>query len=192
MLEVMVWLQSCLFVAWQLPEPTIWPSRTSYLSYGSCMPYPTIPVVPIHQASYASTENSLYVALVFWRLCPSPSRVRHLHLSCPAVYVLHHLPRLPHPAHHRKLQHHPDSLCWHSTSAHMIFGLSGCRLHLFNISHQFLRFYNRCLCVLNSLCCHSEICINKILDLFIFLFVAQAVCCSSFHHRKLLFRLYAV
>jgi len=35
MLSGMVWLQSCLFYAWQPPDPSIQQSHTSYLSHGS-------------------------------------------------------------------------------------------------------------------------------------------------------------
>jgi len=52
------------------------------------------------------------------------------------------------------------------------FGLSGCQFRVFRIYHIFLLSLNRCLCIINSLCCHSGFSLNIILDPFLFLFVA--------------------
>jgi len=47
------------------------------------------------------------------------------------------------------------------------FGLSGCLPHDFSSSHIIQLFYNRCLCDLNSLSCHSRLPLQIILDPFL-------------------------
>jgi len=69
---------------------------------------PPNPVVSICHASSASAKNSLCCAVLFRRLCPSPIQVHHHHSACRAQNLLHHIPRLPHPAHHQNLQDHSD------------------------------------------------------------------------------------
>jgi len=121
MLSVMVWLQSSLFGASQQPVLSIQSSRTAYLSHGSCQPRPPTPVASVGQASSASAESSPCGAVQFWRLCPSPSQVRHPRSVCHALYLLHHHPGLPHPPNLQNLQDHSDCLRYHSTSPQMLF-----------------------------------------------------------------------
>jgi len=63
------------------------------------------------------------------------------------------------------------------------FGLSGCGAFVFSSCHI---SHKRCLCVLNSLSCHSGLSLHKILDPFLFLFIAYKVRFLSFLRRKLL------
>jgi len=90
------------------PEPSIQMCRTSYLFHGSSCLHPPILVVSILQGSSGSAESSPSAAVPFWRLCPSPSRVRHLCSACPTLPPHH--PHLPHPPHRRDLQDHSDFL----------------------------------------------------------------------------------
>jgi len=109
MLSAKVPLQHDPFATWWLLEHWIQMFRTSYLFRGSSRPHPPIPVLSICQASSASTKTSPCGVVPIWRLCPSPSRVRHLHSACPALYhrlLLH----LPHPPHRRNLQDRSDCL----------------------------------------------------------------------------------
>jgi len=68
------------------------------------------------------------------------------------------------------------------------FRLSGCRSYLFGIAHIFLQLYNRGLCIVNTLLCHSVLSIHIILDPCVFLFFGSTVRFSSFLRRNLLFR----
>ena len=95
---------------WQSPEPSIWQSYTSYLFHESSWLHPPIWVGSISQTSSASAENSPCSAVLFWRLCPSPSQVRHHHWACRALYLFHQLHCLPHPPHHQILQDPSDCI----------------------------------------------------------------------------------
>jgi len=106
MISVQVPLQHHPFVVEQRPEPSIRMCQTSHLFHGSRRLHLPIPVGSIDQASSASAETSLWAAVPFWWLCPSPSRVRHLRSACPAV-SLHHA-HLLHPPHSQNLQDHSD------------------------------------------------------------------------------------
>jgi len=111
MLSVQVGLHHHPFVVPPLLVPLnrLW--HTSYLCYGSGKLRPPIQVVSIHQVSSASAETSLCANVLFWGLCPVPSRVRHLRSACPALTLHHpHPPHPPHPPHHRNMQDHSDCL----------------------------------------------------------------------------------
>ena len=103
-----VWLQSCLFGAWQPPEPAIRHSHSVYLSHRCSQLRPPIPVAWIRQASSDSANNSPCGAVLFWRVCPSPSQVHHHHSARRTLYHLDNLACDPHPAHHWKLQDSSD------------------------------------------------------------------------------------
>jgi len=66
------------------------------------------------------------------------------------------------------------------------FRLSGCQSRIFSISYYFLLLLNRCLCIFNSLSCHTGFSLNIILNQFLFFFIAEKMCFSTFQHRKLL------
>jgi len=68
-----------------------------------------------------------------------------------------------------------------------LFRLSGCRSCLLSISHMFLLLHYRCLCISNSHCCHSGLCIHIILNPFHFHFVAYTVRFPHVLYHKLLF-----
>jgi len=110
LLSGMVWQQSCLFGAWRPPECSIRQFHTWYLSHESNWLHPPIPVGSIRQISSADAEHSPCGAVPFYWLCPSPSQVHHHHWTSRALYLLHHLSLLLHPAHHRNLQHRSDCL----------------------------------------------------------------------------------
>jgi len=57
--------------------------------------------------------------------------------------------------------------------------LPGCQSPAFNTSHIFLLLLNSCLCILNSLSCHSSFCRQVILDPCLSLFVIRKVHFSS-------------
>jgi len=95
----------------------------------------------------------------------------------------------------------PDGnlLCWccmiaqtlYDSIQHLIkccFRRSGCRPRTFSSSHTVQLLHNRCLCILNSLSCHSGLSPHIILDPFLFLFIAQNVRFPSLLHWKLHFR----
>ena len=65
--------------------------------------------------------------------------------------------------------------------------LPGGQSPIFSTSYIFLLLPNCCLCVLNSLSCHSGLSLHVILDLFLFLFVIQKVHFLSSLCRKLFF-----
>jgi len=69
MLLVMVWLQSCLCGAGQLPELLIGPSHTVYHSHGSSQPHSPIPVVLIRKASSGMPKSLHTLLYCFWD-CP--------------------------------------------------------------------------------------------------------------------------
>jgi len=71
------------------------------------------------------------------------------------------------------------------------FGLAVCRSRIFSSTHIFLLLHNRCLCVLNSLFCHSGFPPHMILDPFLFLIIGWKVCFSSCLDPKLLVALQA-
>jgi len=96
------------FQAERLPEPSFQICCTSHLVHGSSRLHPPIPVESIRRVSSASAETSPCTAVPFWRLCPSPSQVRHLRSACPAQSL--HRTHLPHPPHYQNLQDHSDCL----------------------------------------------------------------------------------
>jgi len=67
------------------------------------------------------------------------------------------------------------------------FGLSGCQFRHFIPSLIFLVQLDRCLTVFNKHSCHGGISIYRILNSFLFLFVAWIVCFLSFLQEKFLF-----
>ena len=78
MLSAGMTLYHLLFEVERPMEPSIQSSRTSYPSHAiSQLRLPSL-VASIRQASSASAENAPCDTVPFWRLCPSPTRVRHL------------------------------------------------------------------------------------------------------------------
>ena len=71
------------------------------------------------------------------------------------------------------------------------FRLSGCRPRAFSSSHTFQLLRDRCLCISNSLSCHSGFSFHIILDPFLVLSIAKKVRFLSLLCRTLLFRSYA-
>jgi hypothetical protein len=69
------------------------------------------------------------------------------------------------------------------------FVLSDWQSHHLSICHIFLLLLDHCLRIINWLCCHKCVLINRILDWVLFLVVAWNVCVSSFLCHKNLFRL---
>jgi len=57
--------------------------------------------------------------------------------------------------------------------------LSRCQSPAFSTSHIFVLLLNCCLCILNSLCCHSGVSLYVMLHSFLFLFVIHKVCFLS-------------
>jgi len=103
------------------PVPAIRLSHTSDLfHWSSWVRLPSL-VASIRQASSASVENTPCDAVLFCRLCPSPSQVHYFRSACPAHDLLHHHHCLCHPPNYRNLQDCSDSLRWHSTSPQMLF-----------------------------------------------------------------------
>jgi len=94
----MVWLLSFEFQAWKRPEPWIRQSHTSCPSHGSGWMHLPILVGSIPHASSAPAKSFPCGAVLFWTLCPSLSLVHHHHSASWALYFLHHVPHLPHPA----------------------------------------------------------------------------------------------
>jgi hypothetical protein len=68
-----------------------------------------------------------------------------------------------------------------------LFGLSGRQSRDFSMRHIVLLLLNRCLCVINSLCCPSSFSPKLILNPFLFLFVVSEVTFLWFLYHKLLF-----
>jgi len=91
------------------------------LSHRSSWPHLPKSVTSIRNASSASVDNAPCDPVPFWRLCPSPSRVCHLHPACPAQHPFHHDPRLPQPPRRWNLQDRSDYLQWLSTSPQILF-----------------------------------------------------------------------
>ena len=67
------------------------------------------------------TITSTMLAVPRQSLTPSPIQVLHIRSDCKALYLLHHLPRLPHPHHRQNLQDRSDCLRLHLTSSQMLF-----------------------------------------------------------------------
>ena len=65
------------------------------------------------------------------------------------------------------------------------FRLGCCQSRHFSVSHIFLLLPNCCLCIVNSLSCHSGLSIYMILDLFVLLIVASKWGFSSIPQCKL-------
>jgi len=119
MLWVEVQLQYHMFGVWWVPESSVRFCRTSLHCHRSSRLCPPILAVSICEASAASAETSPSAAVPFWRLCPSPSRVHHLHSACTALYLNH--PDTPHPPHSQNLQDRSDCLWYHSTPPDTFF-----------------------------------------------------------------------
>jgi len=141
----------------------------------------------IRQASSASVETSPCAAVLYWWLCPLPSRVRHLALLCLFIILIFSI--LPIVGTCKISQTVSDS------NHHLLKSLFGFYAHqsrYFSMLHIFLLLLHRCLCIFNSLSCPSGFSVNIILNPVLFLFIPWEVCCSSFLRRKLLFGSYAV
>jgi len=108
MLSVQVQLHHHPIDVYWLLVPSNWMFRTGYLVRRSSWLHHSIRVLWIRKPSSSSVETCPSTAVPFWRLCPSPSWVRHHCSACPSLSLDH--PRLPHPTHRRYFHDHSDSL----------------------------------------------------------------------------------
>ena len=186
-----MWLQSCLFGASQLPEPSIQSSQTSCLSHGSSRPHPPSrlsrivkPHLPqrniLHSVQYRFADCAYHPArfIIFAKLAK-------LYIFFIVILVFPILLIFRSCMIAQNVNDNIQHLC------KCCFSLSGFQWYLLNLSHMFLLLHNRCLCILHSLSCHCSLSIPIILDPFLCVFIAYKLCFLSFLCRKLLFRSYS-
>ena len=187
MLLVMVWLLLCLFGASQGPEPSVQSSPTSSLSHGCSWLRPPVPVAWVPQAPSPS-PNALHAVLYCFGDCAHlPARFiifEPLAELCISSIINLVFPILLIFGTFKITQTVSDSI---QPLLRCCVRLCGCWLCLFNIPHMVLLVQNHCLWVSNSISFHRGLCINIMLDPFLFLFIAYQVCFPSFLCRKHLF-----
>ena len=168
-------LNRLLFEVEYQPEPSIKLSHTPYPSHGSCrLRLPTL-VVSIRQASSPSAESATCDTVVFERLCLSPSRVSHHRSACPPQDLLRDHPHLSYPPNRAIVGTCKIAQTIAKGVQQLLtccFGLGGCQSHLFGVPHIILLLFLCCLCIFNSLSCHSGLTFHIILDSVLLLFAA--------------------